>query len=123
LDGELEKEPRYEVKKSLFILVLMMIGCGHDHWYAAPITGPDGKDNWVAIECIDKLDCRVLESRCCPLGYDVVETNEADGQDTITAGNALVVKTGKNRTKRIELLVRCHTSRDRDDEVIDPFKQ
>lgn len=53
-------------------MALLLAACGpHMAWDARPVTGPDGTQNWVVVECRLRADCLASAGRACGRGYTI----------------------------------------------------
>jgi hypothetical protein len=69
------------------------------------IRGPDGQDNWIAIECKSaQLACVAEAGRVCPNGYDVADQLGHEGQESsgYAQANAAAASPSRARVRRTQ---------------------
>ena len=80
---------------------------------ATVIRGPDGTDNWVAIECQSaQLACTAEAGRVCPNGYDTAGEMGHEGQASSSTayanGYGGFAVSRSQTTYAGEMLIHCH---------------
>lgn len=94
-------------------------GCGGPSVTSTRIRGPDGKDNWVSIECKDSpTGCLQRAGEACPNGYEIAgagagyhnepnrAANVAEGMNAGMQGRA--PQHYSDSVYRAAMLIQCH---------------